>query len=55
MRSARYRGLPKVALQPAFAATAINLVRLHEWWTSSPLRPVRKASHLTRLGHALAA
>ena len=55
MRRARYRGLPKVALQHAFAATAINLVRLHEWWTSSPLQSVRKASHLTRLGHALAA
>ena len=50
-----HRGLPKVRLQHAFAATALNLVRLHKWWTSSPLQSVRKASHLTRLGHALAA
>ena len=44
-----------MALQHAFTAAAINLIRLHEWWTSSPLQSVRKASHLTRLGHALAA
>jgi hypothetical protein len=55
MRRARYRGLPKVTLQHAFAAAAINLVRLHEWWTSPHLQTVRKASHLTRLDHALAA
>jgi transposase len=55
MRRARYRGLPKVALQHAFAATAINLIRLHEWWTRPPLQSARKASHLTRLNHALAA
>jgi len=55
MRRARYRGLPKVALQHAFAATAINLIRLHEWWTRPPLHSARKASHLTRLNHALAA
>ncbi len=55
MRHARYRGLPKVALQHTFAAVAINLVRLHEWWTAPPLRRARKASHLTRLDHTLAA
>lgn len=55
MRHARYRGLPKVALQHTFAAVAINLVRLHEWWTAPPLGRARKASHLTRLDHALAA
>lgn len=55
MRHARYRGLPKVALQHTFAAVAINLVRLHEWWTAPPLRHARKASHLTRLDHTLAA
>ena len=51
-RVGRYRWAVVAML---FAATAINLVRLHEWWTSSPLQSVRKASHLTRLGHALAA
>jgi transposase len=55
MRHARYRGLPKVTLQHSFAALAINLVRLHEWWTTPPLHPGRRASHLTRLDHALAA
>lgn len=55
MRHARYRGLPKVALQHTFAAIAINLIRLHEWWTSPPTQPGRKASHLTRLNLALAA
>jgi transposase len=55
MRHARYRGLPKVTLQHTFAAVAINLVRLHEWWTAPPLRRARKASHLTRLDHTLAA
>jgi IS5 family transposase len=54
MCRARYRGLPKVTLQHTFAATAINLVRLREWWTAPPLGRVRKPSHLTRLGHALA-
>jgi hypothetical protein len=51
MRRARYRGLPKVALQHAFAATAINLVRLH----SPSLQLARKTSHLTRLDHTLVA
>jgi transposase len=55
MRQARYRGLPKVTLQHSFAAIAINLVRLHEWWTSPPLAKARQPSHLTRLNHALAA
>lgn len=55
MRHARYRGLRKVTLQHSFAAVAINLVRLHEWWTGPPLHPGRRASHLTRLDHALAA
>jgi transposase len=56
MRHAHYRGLPKTALQHTFAAVAINLIRLlHEWWTTPPLGRARKASHLTRLDHALAA
>jgi transposase len=54
IRRARYRGLPKVGLQHAFTAVAINLIRLHTWWNSPPLDHAR-TSHLTRLDHALAA
>jgi transposase len=54
IRHARYRGLPKTHLQHLFSATALNLVRLHAWWTENPLPPAR-TSHLQRLDHALAA
>jgi transposase len=54
IRHARYRGLPKTHLQHLFSAIAVNLVRLHAWWTEHPLPPAR-VSHLQRLDHALAA
>ncbi|MEV0495751.1 transposase [Streptomyces atratus] len=48
IRRARYRGLPKVRLQHAFSATAINVVRLDAHWTEHPLDRSR-TSNLTRL------
>ena len=53
VRRARYRGLPKVRLQHAFSATALNVVRLDAWWTTDPLRKPR-TSRLERLSHRLA-
>ncbi|WNZ06390.1 transposase [Streptomyces sp. 11x1] len=53
IRRARYRGLPKVTLQHAFSATAVNIVRLDAWWTTDPLRKPR-TSRLERLSHQLA-
>ena len=54
IRHARYTGLPKVELEHAFAATAINLIRLNAWWTETPLRRTR-ITHLSRLNYTLAA
>jgi transposase len=53
MRRARYRGLPKVRLQHAFSATAVNIVRLDAYWAGQPLDHPR-SSHLTRLSYKLA-
>jgi hypothetical protein len=53
-RRARYTGLGKVELEHAFAATAINLIRLNAWWTHTPLQRTR-ITHLARLNLALAA
>ncbi|MFF3159844.1 hypothetical protein, partial [Streptomyces sp. NPDC057910] len=58
LRRARYRGLPKVTLQHAFSATAINIIRLDAHWTSRqhPQRPARiRTSRLTQLAYQLAA
>lgn len=54
IRHTRYRGLPKTRLQHLFSAIAVNLVRLHAWWSEHPL-PTARTSHLQRLDHALAA
>ncbi len=54
IRQARYAGLSKVSLEHAFAATAVNLIRLHAWWTGTPLQRTR-TTHLTRLDLTLAA
>ncbi|MCX5233390.1 IS1182 family transposase [Streptomyces sp. NBC_00233] len=54
IRRARYRGLPKVRLQHAFSATALNLTRLDAHWTDSPLRPTR-TSRLEHLAYQLTA
>jgi transposase len=53
MRRARYRGLAKTRLEHIYAATALNLIRLHAWWTGHPLDQTR-TSHLARLELALA-
>jgi transposase len=53
-RRARYRGLPKTQLEHAYMATALNLIRLHAYWTGTPLDR-RRTSHLARLEFDLAA
>lgn len=53
-RRARYRGLPKTHLEHAYMATALNLIRLHAYWTGTPLDR-RRTSHLARLDLGLAA
>lgn len=58
LRRARYRGLPKVTLQHAFSATAINVIRLDAHWASQqqPQQPTRtRTSRLSRLAYRLAA
>jgi transposase len=54
IRRARYTGLGKVTLEHAFAATAINLIRLNAWWTDTPIHRTR-TTHLSRLDLTLAA
>jgi len=54
IRHARYRGIAKTHLQHVFSAIALNLIRLHAWWTGDPLQHGR-TSHLERLNLALAA
>ncbi|WP_085067384.1 IS1182 family transposase [Catenuloplanes japonicus] len=49
-RRARYRGLPKTRLEHTFKATALNLIRLHAWWTGHHLTP-QHTTHLARLEH----
>lgn len=53
-RRARYRGLPKTRLDHVYMACALNLLRLHAYWTGTPLDR-RRTSHLARLELALAA
>jgi transposase len=52
-RRARYRGLPKTRLDHAYMACALNLLRLHAYWTGTPLDR-RRTSHLARLELGLA-
>jgi len=47
-RRARYRGLPKTRLDHACMACALNLMRLHAYWTGTALDRQR-TSHLARL------
>jgi hypothetical protein len=54
IRHARYTSVGKADLEHAFTATATNLIRLHAWWTESPLRRTR-ITHLNRLNYTLAA
>ena len=51
---ARYRGLPKTRLDHVYMACALNLLRLHAYWTGTPLDR-RRTSHLARLELGLAA
>ncbi len=53
-RRARYRGLPKTRLDHMYMACALNLIRLHAYWTGTPLDR-RRTSHLARLELGLAA
>jgi hypothetical protein len=53
-RRSRYRGLSKTHLAHVLAATALNLIRLDAWWTSTPLGGTR-TSHLVALDFELAA
>jgi len=53
-RRARYRGLPKTRPGHAYMACALNLLRLHAYWTGTPLDRQR-TSHLARLELSLAA
>jgi transposase len=47
-RRARYRGLPKTRLDHVYMACALNLIRLHAYWTGTALDR-RRTSHLARL------
>ena len=53
-RRARYRGLPRTRLDHVYMACALNLIRLHAYWTGTPLDR-RRTSHLARLELGLAA
>ena len=53
-RRTRYRGLPKTRLDHVYMACALNLLRLHAYWTGTPLDRHR-TSHLARLELGLAA
>jgi len=53
-RRARYCGLPKTRLDHMYMACALNLLRLHAYWTGTPLDR-RRTSHLARLELSLAA
>jgi IS5 family transposase len=54
IRHARYRGLPKTALEHVIAATAVNHIRLEAHWTGRPLGRTR-SSQLARLDFTTAA
>jgi transposase len=54
IRQARYRGLPKVRLQHAFSATALNVIRLDAYWTGHDQHHTR-SSRLERLAYRLTA
>jgi len=53
-RRARYRSLAKTRLDHACMACALNLIRLHAYWTGTALDRQR-TSHLARLELDLAA
>ncbi|MFJ9447564.1 transposase [Kitasatospora sp. NPDC101235] len=53
LRRARYRGLPKVSLQHAYSASAINVIRLDAHWREQTQG--LRLGRLTQLAHRLAA
>ena len=53
-RRARYRGLPRTRLDHIYMAVALNLLRLHAYWTGTRFDR-RRTSHLARLELSLAA
>jgi hypothetical protein len=56
IRRARYRGLPKIRLQHAFSATALNVIRLDAHWSAEGTPPaLSRTSRLTRLSYRLTA
>src|SRR5580698_8414114 len=54
IRRARYLGLPRTTLEHSIAAAAVNLLRLDDWWTWTPLDRGR-TSQFQRLQYQLAA
>jgi transposase len=54
IRTARYLGLDKTALEHNLAATAINMIRLDAYWTGHTLDRTR-TTHLARLDFTLTA
>jgi transposase len=54
MRRARYRGLPKVRLQHAFSATALNVIRIDAYWNGHDQHHTR-SSRLEGLVYRLTA
>jgi transposase len=54
IRRARYLGLPRTTLEHSIAAAAVNLIRLDDWWTCTPLDRGR-TSQFQRLQYQLAA
>jgi len=51
MRRCRYIGQPKTGLQHVLTATAVNLVRLDDWWAEKPQTKTR-CSHFAALAQA---
>jgi len=51
LRQCRYIGLSKAHLQHVLTATAVNLVRLDDWWAAKPLAKTR-SSHFAALAKA---
>jgi len=51
MRRCRYIGQPKTRLQHVLTATAVNLVRLDDWWAEKPQAKTR-CSHFAALAQA---
>jgi transposase len=51
LRQCRYIGQAKTSLQHVLTATAVNLVRLNDWWSGKPIAKTR-CSHFAALAQA---